>query len=78
MSDNTEKLLRAFIEAQGFEIEEVRDTYINGEKFKGNDPLVHFTPMDTVTIELNYKVTKGLTPAEKIELARWDALRGGR
>ena len=56
--DNTEKLLRAFIEAQGFEVEEVSETFINGEKYQGSDPLVHFTPMDTVLTTLNHKVTK--------------------
>ena len=56
--NNTDKLLRAFIEASGFEIEEVSNTYISGIKYGGDAPLIPFTPMDKVTTSIDYKVTK--------------------
>lgn len=48
--NNTDKLLRAFIEASGFEIQEIKEEFYKGE-FKGLGTEIHERVID-------YKVTK--------------------
>lgn len=57
--NNTEKLLRAFIEASGYEIEEVKaegECYVQGHTNPATGvPRIHKLP---ATITTDYKVTK--------------------
>lgn len=57
--DNTEKLLRAFIEASGYDIKEDRYTIINGVRVEDNgNPMITVDAGDRVTAGFDYIVTK--------------------
>ena len=62
--NNTDKLLRAFIEASGFEIEETQKVFIKGVLYKGNSSLIPVDDLDSVEIINDYKVTKKKTTRE--------------
>ncbi len=63
MSDNCEKLLRAFIEAQGYEVEVIEDIkrMYRRDDVIGNGELKENAIPETIIKTTDYKVTKKIT-----------------
>lgn len=57
--DNTDKLLRAFIEASGYEVEEIRDIklYYHPDNIQSNGEPKENAPHERI-VNTKYKVTK--------------------
>ena len=57
---NEMKLLRAFIEASGYEVERITSTSLDGVQFSDDNPyhLIDANRINDVVIDAEYKVTK--------------------
>lgn len=65
--NNTHKLLLAFIEASGYEVEEVRMDYPKAKQYIDLDGNPYEVPIDgqSVSITTDYKVTKKKSQADE-------------
>lgn len=65
--NNTEKLLRAFIEASGYDVKEDNKTFVNGELWGVKYSFIPTTIDDVVTHSTDYKVTKR-NPTKRLDV----------
>ena len=63
---NEMKLLRAFIEASGYEIERITSTSLDGVRFSDDNPyhLIDANRINDVVTDVEYKVTKKQNPVQ--------------
>lgn len=70
---NEMKLLRAFIEASGYEIERITSTSLDGVRFSDDNPyhLIDANRINDVVTDVECKVTKKQSPVQdRIDAAR--------